>query len=253
MDEPLVSVIIPVYNAEHYLRSSVQSVLDQSWKQLEILLIDDCSTDNSREIMLELSVHPNIRSIYMPVNSGAAATRNAGILEATGRFIAFLDADDRWMPDKLERQIPFMMREKCALTCTAYDWVEANGAPAGRTIHTPQTITHRDLLKHNSIGCLTAVYDTTICGKLYMPDTPQRHDWGLWLSITRQFGPAKGLDLVLAAYRLHDQSLSRNKLRSARYNWIILREHEGLSRPVAAWYYLHFLIRKSWKYLGWNS
>jgi len=123
MDEPLVSVIIPVYNAEHYLRNSVQSVLDQSWKQLEILLIDDCSTDNSREIMLELSVHPNIRSIYMPVNSGAAATRNAGILEATGRFIAFLDADDRWMPDKLERQIPFMMREKCALTCTAYDWV----------------------------------------------------------------------------------------------------------------------------------
>lgn len=248
MHEELVSVIMPVYNGEHYLKDAATSVLQQSWRNLELLLIDDNSTDDSRRIMLELAEDDRVRCIYMPTNKGAAGARNAGIQEAKGRFIAFLDTDDKWTHDKLERQIPFMMREKVALSFTAYDWMNEQGIPTGRTIHAPAYTNHKKLLRFNSIGCLTAVYDTAVCGKVYMPNTPQRHDWGLWLAITRQFGPGAGLDEVLACYRVSKHSLSGNKFRSSRFNWIILREHEKLSWPVAAYYYTLFIVFKLLKY-----
>jgi teichuronic acid biosynthesis glycosyltransferase TuaG len=250
MNNELVSVIMPVYNGERYLKAAAQSVLSQTWQNLELLLIDDGSTDDSRSVMLELAADERVRCIYLPANKGAAGARNAGILEAKGRFIAFLDTDDTWTHDKLERQIPFMMSEKVALSFTAYDWMNEQGIPTGRTIQAPAHTNHKKLLRFNSIGCLTAIYDTAVCGKMYMPNTPQRHDWGLWLAITRQFGSASGLNQVLACYRVSKHSLSGNKLRSSRYNWMILRKYEKLSWPVAVWYYSLFIVFKFLKYIN---
>lgn len=253
-DDNLVSVIMPVHNSAAVLQDAVSSVLRQTYPTLQIWLIDDCSTDNSREVMEALAAEDErIRLIRLDVNRGAATARNAGIEAANGRYIAFLDADDIWLPDKLEKQIAFMQTKKVPLSCTAYAWMDSNGNTTGKTIGVPATISYKKLLRFNSIGCLTAVYDTQICGKQLMPDTPQRHDWGLWLAITRQFGPAAGLPEVLAQYRTGGHSLSSNKWKAARHNWTILREYENKSLPLATWYYLQFLLFKGLKYLNITS
>ena len=253
-DEALVSVIMPVHNSAVLLREAATSVLQQTYAQLEIWLVDDCSTDDSWQLMQTLAQEDcRVQLIRLESNGGAAAARNHGIHAARGRYIAFLDADDLWLPQKLERQIAFMQQHHSPLSCAAYAWMDAKGNPTGKTIRVPARISYRKLLRYNSIGCLTAMYDTQICGKQFMPNTPQRHDWGLWLSITRQFGPATGLQEVLAQYRTGSHSLSSNKWKAARHNWTILREHEQKSMPVAIWYYLQFLLFKSLKYLNITS
>ncbi|HMZ89812.1 MAG TPA: glycosyltransferase family 2 protein [Chitinophagales bacterium] len=251
MTEPTVSVIMPVYNAAKYLQQAVDSVKSQTYANWELWMVNDKSTDNSAEIMSQLaSGDARIHAIHLENNSGSAHARNIAIAQAKGKYIAFLDADDQWKPEKLKLQVAFMQQHNAVLSHTAYDTISASNESLHREIHVNAKVTYRQLLKNNTIGCLTAMYNAEALGKQFMPDLRKRQDYGLWLQILRNGRVAYGLDEVLATYRVGMDSLSGNKWRVLRYNWMLLRKHEQLSLISSTYYFLCFLWNKTFKYLG---
>ena len=247
---PLVSVVPPVWNAAATLRDTVASVRAQSLGDWELLLVDDASTDGSRDLARALAAaDPRLRLIERAANGGAAAARNDAIRAARGRLIAFLDADDRWHPGKLARQAAFMAAEGHAFVHSAYRRVDEGGRPLG-VVRPPLRVSREELLRGNVIGCLTAVYDAGRLGKVEMPDVRRRQDYGLWLRLLRAVPHAHALPEVLADYRVSAASLSGGKLGAARATWTLYREVEGLSRPRAGWYLAHNLARGALKRAG---
>ena len=249
---PSVSIITPVYNAAETLEECVHSVIAQGYEHWEMILVDDCSTDSSAELMKALSAKdPRVKSVFLETNVGAAAARNKAIEMANGRFIAFLDSDDLWLPQKLERQVEFALESEVAITHTAYEWVDAVGSPTGKVIQAPRELGYRQMLNYNHIGCLTGMYDTAITGKKYfMPSIEKRQDYALWLSILRDGHKALFLDEVLAQYRTGRKSLSSNKWSAATYNFKLLREVEGLSWFKAGIHFTAYLFLAARKYLS---
>lgn len=242
---PLVSVVMPIFNSEPYLKSSVQSVLSQTFSDWELILVDDCSKDASVRIAGELAESDSrIRLISLDENSGAAVARNAGILAALGRYIAFLDSDDLWVESKLQKQTEFMKKEDCALSYTWYECMDECGIRSGRVLRPPQTLTYREMLKSNQIGCLTAMYDTAKIGKVLMPLIRKRQDYGLWLRILKQVEFACCLSESLAFYRQRTGSISSNKLEMMKHNWSLYRDVERLSIQNSAYYLAWNVIRK---------
>lgn len=239
--KPIVSIITPCFNPDSNLINAIKSVQRQTFSSYEHIVIDDCSSaDLVEEFSRYMSNDPKIRFIHRNWNAGAAVTRNRGISEAKGRFIAFLDADDMWHPQKLEKQIEFMLNENLALSYSAYEVINTRGDIIGvRT--PPEQLTYDDLLKSNRIGCLTAIYDTSKLGKMYMPNILKRQDLGLWLKILKKERLAKGIiNTPLAQYRVGCKSLSSNKLSVLKYQWRIYREVEHLSIVNSAKYFLFY-------------
>lgn len=248
-DSGLVSIITPVHNAADTLEACVKSVQRQGYSNWEMILVDDCSTDNSAQLMRTLAASdPRVQCIFLATNHGAARARNKAIEQATGRFIAFLDSDDLWLPEKLEQQLAFAAQTDAAITHTAYEWVDANGNPTGKVIQAPARLNYDQMLNYNYIGCLTGMYDMKQTGKKYfMPDIEKRQDYALWLSILRDGHEAAFLDRVLAHYRTGRKSLSSNKWSAATYNFRLLREVEQLPLLKAAYHfgvYLWLAVRK---------
>jgi glycosyltransferase involved in cell wall biosynthesis len=236
---PAVSVITPAFDAATTLEATIASVLAQTRTDWEMLIADDGSTDATAAIAAAWAARdPRIRLLPGPGRAGPAAARNRAIRAARGRFIAFLDADDRWRPEKLARQIAFMQAEATPFSFTAYRRENASGHDLG-TVHAPAAVDHATLLRGNVIGCLTAIYDTAHFGKVEMPPLPLRQDYALWLTLLRRGGVARGLDEVLADYRVRADSLSGSKLRAARGTWRVLRR-EGLPLPRALWCFGHY-------------
>ena len=247
---PLFSVVTPVWNGAATIPGTVASVRAQSLGDWELLLVDDASTDGSRDLAQALAAaDPRIRLIERETNGGAAAARNAAIRAARGRLIAFLDADDRWHPEKLARQAAFIAAGGHGLVFSAYRRVAADGTPLG-VVRPPARVGRDQLLRGNVIGCLTAVYDTAVFGKAEMPDLRRRQDYGLWLRLLRQVAYAHSLPEVLADYRVAPASLSGGKLGAAAATWRLYREAEGLGRPRAAFYLGHNLVRAALKRTG---
>lgn len=247
---PLVTVVTPVWNAAATLGATVASVRAQTLPDWELILVDDASTDGSRDLARALAAgEPRIRLIARETNGGAAAARNAAIRAARGRLIAFLDADDRWYPEKLARQTAFMARAGHAFVFAGYRRVAADGRPLG-VVRPPARVAHDELLRGNVIGCLTAVYDTAVLGRVEMPDVRRRQDYGLWLRLLRQVPFAHALPEPLADYRVAPTSLSGGKLGAARATWTLYREVEGLGRARAGWYLAHNLARAALKRAG---
>lgn len=241
VDNPLVTVVTPVYNAAASLAETIQSVVQQSYPHWEMLLVDDCSTDDSVSIIERYSREdPRVRLIRLERNSGAAVARNTAIEAAKGRYIAFLDSDDLWLPEKLERQLGFMQETGHAFSYTGYQKIDAAGEPTGQCVTSPARLSYRQLLKSNRIGCLTAMYDTAQLGKVSMPLIRARQDYALWLKLLKRVEYGYGLDECLALYRVGPASVSSNKLKMVKYNWKLFREVERFS-PLKALYYL-----------GWN-
>ena len=235
---PLVSVITPARNAAATLPATLASVAAQTLPDWEMLVADDGSTDGTAEIAAAAAARdPRVRPLPGP-HQGAAAARNRAIRAARGRYIAFLDADDRWRPEKLARQVAFMEREAVPFSFTAYRREDAAGRDLG-LVRAPASVDHAALLRGNVIGCLTAVYDSAHFGRVEMPDLPLRQDYALWLQLLRGGGVARGLDEVLADYRVGAGSLSASKLRAARGTWAVLRR-EGLPLPRALWCFGHY-------------
>lgn len=221
---------MPVYNSETFLEQAIQSVILQTYSDWELIIVDDGSRDQSVQIAQKYSEKDGrIRFIRSSENRGAAAARNLGIHEAKGRFIAFLDSDDLWLPNKLKVQFEAFNKMEASLIYSSYLKVDSFGKVKGKPVLVPERVTYNQILRGNVIGCLTAVYDTFRVGKVYMPDIKLRQDYGLWLSILKSCEVAHGITEPLALYRIHNASISSNKLKAAYYQWKVYRDLEKLS------------------------
>ena len=226
-----VSIVVPVYNAASYIRETVEMVKAQTYSDWELILVNDCSTDNSLEILDELSDADSRIKVYSnEKNSGAAMTRNNGVSKVNGRFLAFLDADDKWMPNKLEKQLAFMEEHDASFCFTAYEFGDENAKPTGKIVTVPEKLTYRKALSRTIIFTTTVMFDLEKIDKklIHMPNIGSE-DTATWWSILRTGVAAYGLNEVLAIYRRPAQSLSSNKAVAIMRIWYLYREQEGLS------------------------
>jgi glycosyltransferase involved in cell wall biosynthesis len=245
----LVSIIMPNYNSARFVEETIVSVFAQTYENWELILVDDCSSDDSITIIESLMAEDKrIKLIKLAENSGPAIARNRGIEEAKGRYIAFLDSDDTWHPEKLSKQISFMQEHDIALCYTGYYRIEEQSGKIIDQINVPQKVDYNELLKQNIIGCLTAMYDTQKLGKVYMPDILKRQDFALWLTILKKIPYAYGLDEPLAHYRVRTASVSSNKILASKYNWKLYREVEKLPLHKAIYCFGWYTYKSILKY-----
>ncbi len=227
MESDLVSIIMPSYNSASTIGESIESVLKQKYANWELLITDDCSSDDTVSIVNEYAkLDPRISLAVLEKNAGAGVARNNSIELAKGRFVAFLDADDIWHEDKLLFQIEFMKKNNVELSYTYYQKFSGNSGDGG-VIRCPAKTTYDKLLYSNVIGCLTAVYDTKKIGKQFMPTIRKRQDMGLWLKILKLVDDAECVPLVLAKYRV-DSGMTANKFKVLSYQWQFYRSVIGL-------------------------
>ena len=236
--ERLVSIVMPMYNAEMFVAEAIESVIFQDYACWELLIVDDCSTDGSVALVEDwIKNEPKIRLINSDINGGPAAARNLGIKAAKGTYLAFLDSDDYWHKNKLSRQLSFMRTGKL-VTYTGYQKVTEQRASKGKPIHARTSVTYSQLLNSNDIPCLTAMYNLKGLGKRYMK--PVGHeDYVYWLSILKEGTTAYGLNEVLAYYRVRSGSVSNDKFKAAGFQWNIYRNIENLSLFKS---FYHFVI-----------
>ncbi len=241
MRKELVSVIMPTYNASKYLADSIESVLKQTYTNLELLITDDGSTDSTIDILKDYTQRDKrVKVKYLKTNSGPAIARNHSIQRAKGRYIAFCDCDDRWMPEKLERQIALMTRKDCALCSSSYLICDNDNQVIGINI-SPKHLTLGMMKRDNKIGCLTAIYDIKRLGhKFYMPAIRKRQDWALFLNILKECQICFCITEPLAYYRNRHHSVSSNKLSLIKYNVNVYETVFGYTILKA---YLYFLFR----------
>jgi glycosyltransferase involved in cell wall biosynthesis len=241
--QELVSIVTPTYNCENFIQETIDSVINQSYENWELILVDDCSNDNTIEILnLYQKNDSRIVLIQLARNEGAAKARNVAIEKASGRYIAFIDSDDLWLPQKLELQIAFMREHEIALSYSSYQKIYEDGTNTNLTIQAKPKLDYQTMLRNNYIGCLTAIYDTGQIGKVYMPSIRKRQDWALWLKILKKTEYAYGINEPLAKYRLRNESISSAKVNLIKFNWKIYREIEGFSRLMSLYYMLQFLL-----------
>lgn len=241
--ELTVSIIMPLHNAADFVEDAIKSVLAQTRQDWELVIIDDKSSDNSADIVNAYSAKDSrIRLVKLEQNSGAAAARNKGLELAQGRYIAFLDSDDFWLPEKLEKQLAFMQKTNSPFTYTAYEKVNDSGHSVGK-IGVPKTVNYSQLLKTCYLGCLTVMLDRRYFGEVRMPLIRRRQDYGLWLRLLKQVDFASGLNEVLGRYRVHNGSISSNKMVTATYTWRLYRDIENLGLVQSTYYFLHYSIR----------
>jgi len=245
MENSLVSIITPSYNSEDFIKETINSVLNQTYKNWEMIIVDDVSTDNSIQIIQEYQKKDSrIKLIELDTNSGAAVARNKAIEVANGKYIAFLDSDDLWKPEKLEKQIAFMQENNIVFSYSAYDLIDEDGKELNITKDPIEKLHYKELLKENQIGCLTAVYDQEKLGKCYMPLIRKRQDFGLWLSILKKIDYAIKVPENLALYRVRKNSISSNKIDLIKYNFKLFNKHEELSIIQSSYYLLVNIYRK---------
>jgi len=242
MSKPEVSIITPVYNAEKFLEETIESVLNQTYEDFEYLLIDDCSTDRSPSIVKEYAKrHSRIKYIKLEENSGAAVARNTGLENAKGRFIAFIDSDDKWYPEKLEKQLSFMKNDHKAFTYTKYERIsEADGEVLGAPDF-PKKLDYSGLLKNTAIACSTVVINRQVIGDFRMPLVRKGQDTATWLKILRTHEYAYLVDEVLNQYRAREGSLSSNKLDALKRTWNTYRNIEKLPLHKAIYYFIFYV------------
>lgn len=243
----VVSIIVPVYNAEKFIAAAIESVLAQTYGQWELLLVEDGSSDNSVSV-IERYIAENrdacIRLVRQPSNMGAAKARNRGLAEAKGRYIAYLDADDLWRPEKLKREISFMEETGAAFAFTGYEFADEQAQGTGKVVRVPRRMNYRQALSNTTIFTTTVMFDTEKIKKelLEMP-VVKSEDTALWWKVLRNGYTAYGLDENLALYRRTAKSLSANKLEAIRRIWNLYRRSEGLNPLYSAWHFCFWAMR----------
>lgn len=235
-----VSVVMPAYNAAATLRASMDSVFAQTHADLELLVIDDCSMDATWALIEEASAcEPRVVPIKMQQNGGVAAARNAGIEAAKGTHIAFLDSDDRWLPDKIALQLAHMQETGAQISYTSYRRFDESGRELS-VVCPPAEVDYADMLKSNRIGNLTGIYDRSLGDVRF--ERIGHEDYVFWLQLVRRAGIARRVPTSepLAEYLVRTGSLSADKRKAARWQWNIYRNVEGLDPIRAAWYFAHY-------------
>lgn len=247
-DYGLVSIIMPNYNGGKYLSQTVESVLNQTYKNWELIFVDDCSTDNSLDIIRSYG-DQRIKILQNKGNSGAAVSRNYALREASGRWIAFLDSDDLWDKEKLSVHLKFMVEKDSKFSFTHYYVVDENGRQTAEFCPKLDKYDYKTILKHCYIGCSTVIYDRNAVGTVFMPeDAIKREDFACWLSILRTGVCAECLHESLTSYKIHGNSVSSNKLKMVKYQWNVYRNLEKLSVIKSAYYMVHWAIKGVLKY-----
>lgn len=245
----LVSIIMANYNSEKYLDSTINSVLNQTYLNWELIIVDDNSSDNSKTIINSfINKDKRIKLVEQNQNNGPAVTRNKGIEIARGRFITFLDSDDIWEKTFLKYSVNFQLNNNIAFTFSSYFRRNEDLSIDNGTFIVPEKVAYKDLLKTCPISCLTAMYDIKKVGKVYMPKILKRQDYGLWLSILKKIDYAYGINKPLATYRMREGSVSRNKFKAAQYQWKIYRDVEKLNIFSSIYYFIHYAINGFKKY-----
>ncbi len=239
---PLVSVVMPCYNAQDFIAASIASVQAQTFTDWELLLVDNGSTDNSAAIYRNLSWNDDrIKVSIYTSKKGPAAARNEAIRNAAGRYLCFLDSDDLWDEHFLQEMLEFAGNGEKAFCCAAYRVISEDGLRQLSVRNVPPKATYSDILKGNTIGCLTAFVDMQQLGKNYMPQVGHE-DCALWLDLLKLTDYVYGLDIPLASYRKRLSSVSGNKLRAIGFQWRLYREHEKLSLLKSLWFFINYAI-----------
>lgn len=240
-----VSIIVPVYNAAAFLEETIASVRAQDETDWELLLVDDCSADGSVSIIETYAAQDNrIRLIRQPENRGAAAARNRGLEEAAGRYIAFLDGDDLWKPERLSRGLAFMREKQAGFVFSGYEFADEAGKGTGRIVRVPKALSYRQALKNTTIFTSTVLFDTVVIPKelIRMP-LVKSEDTATWWNILRHGHTAYGLDENLVLYRRSTGTLSSNKIEAIRRIWYLYRKAEGLSIPYSMYNFAFYAVR----------
>lgn len=241
-DNTKVSVIIPCFNANLTIKQSIDSVLSQTYQNIELFIIDDASTVSCMDYIKEYLTDPRVHFIQLNQNSGPAGARNSGIEKSEGRYVAFLDSDDLWQKEKLELQLEYMLEEQSPISFTAYQIVNEKGDKVLNTIHVPGNITYRELLKNTIIGCSTVVIDRNQVGNFFMPTIRGGEDTATWLNILKKGHTALGIQETLTKYRILEGSLSRNKWEMLRRTWVMYRTTQHLSVLKTNYYFCFYVI-----------
>ena len=252
----LVSVIVPVFNSSETLEATLESILQQDYRPIEILVVDDGSSDDSYAFAKAYSQHNQQQDISFiirqnPHNMGAGLTRNKALELATGRYIAFLDADDIWKAHKLSTQINALKSSGNNVCYTAYEIFRDDPSKPTAIHHVFTELTFKKLHKTNYLGNLTGIYDATATGKISIPSMRKRQDWAMWLDVLKKGGPAIGIQEPLASYRL-GAGLSASKLNLVKYNFAVYREHLGYGFLKSCWcmmtfFYEQFFVKNKMK------
>ena len=238
---PLISVIMPCYDMEKFIASSIQSVCNQTFNDWELLIVDDASSDKTAEIVSRyMDCDNRIHFASKSLHSGIAATRNQAIGMAKGQYLAFLDADDVWHPDKLEKQLEFMKIRNIGFSYSAYNLIDETGNELGKTILTAGDLNYSYYLHNTIIGCSTVMVDTNITGPISVPDFRTSEDAATWLNILKKGFKAYALTEVLVSYRIRRKSASSNKIKSACDLWKVYRQQEKLTFFKAAESFLSY-------------
>ena len=246
----LLTVIMPLYNAERFVAEGIESVLAQTIREWELLVVDDGSTDGSARIAADYQRRdPRIRVLSGGRNRGVAHARNVGLDCARGEFVAFIDSDDVWCPEKCAKQIDAMTARGTDISYTGY-LRRREGEEHASYVSVPEQVSYGAMLRRNVIGCSTGMVRRATCGTVRMPDIRRRQDHGYWLALLRDGSrTAVGIDEPLVEYRVHHDSLSSNKLVAATYSWKLLREVEHFGIAKSLWLFTGYAFEAlSWRH-----
>ena len=229
----LVSIIMPSYNTARFIEETVRSVLAQTYENWELIIVDDCSKDNTDEVVAQFLSDERIKYIKNEVNSGAAVSRNRALREATGKWIAFLDSDDLWEPEKLEKQIAFMKENDYHFSYTKYVEIDEESVPNGRVVTGPKKITKRGMYGYCWPGCLTVMYDAETVGLIQIEDIKKNNDYAMWLKVCKKAN-CYLLNETLARYRKRSGSISNHSYKALiKWHYKLFREAEN-KNPVSS-------------------
>ena len=247
--EGLVSIVTPTFNSEKFISETIQSVQNQTYTNWEMIIVDDCSTDNTANLVTEKAqLDRRITFIRLNQNSGPAKARNAGIEKVSGKYMTFLDADDIWFPEFISTSIETIIAKNIFFVFSSYRRSNEKLEFVYSDFIVPEKVTYTDILKSNSISCLTAFIDIEKLGKKRMPDIFKRQDMGLWLQYLKEIPFAYGIQKPMAIYRIRENSLSRKKSKLLKYQWQFYREVEHLSILQSCYYMINWMYKGFVKY-----
>lgn len=240
--EEKVSIIMPAYNCEKYIGKTIESVRNQTYKNWELLIVDDCSTDATPDVIKKYcSIDSRIVYFSNDNNSGAAVSRNKAVEAAQGRYIAFLDSDDLWLNEKIKKQISFMTDNDCAFTCTAYEKNYEENKSLNKKIRAKKKTDYHALLRRCP-GNSTVMYDASRIGKFTIPNIRKRNDYVMWLQVIKKACYLYGIDEVLTQCEMHIDSLSSKKSSLVKYHWVVYRKIEKLSVLYSIYLIAYWII-----------
>ena len=234
MEKPLVSVIMPCYNMEEYISDTIVSVQKQTFPHWELVIVDDASTDRTAEIVKSYQNQDDrIRFFVKSTHSGIADTRNQCLKMAQGRYLAFLDSDDVWHPEKLDQQLHFMTERNIGFSYSSYDCIDQMGNPLQKMVKAKCDLKYEAYLRNTIIGCSTVMLDKNIVGEVAVPNFRTSEDTATWLNILKKGFLAYAIEQPLTSYRIRQHSASSNKLKAAADLWKVYRQSEKLPLPKA--------------------